>query len=58
MTATDEHFDPPLPTPGAVICSGSHYAKARHHPDGSITWWCVRCGMERVMTDGLGWRHP
>lgn len=37
-------------------CGGAHYAKARRNPDGTYTWYCVRCGKERVMRDGLGWR--
>jgi len=58
LTADDtEHtFDAALPTPGSHQCGGQHYAKAVHHSDGAITWRCVHCGKERVMSDGRGWR--
>lgn len=52
----EDLFDPPAPTPGAVHCGGHHLATARHELDGSITWVCVRCLKERVITDGQGWR--
>lgn len=65
--AEEELFDPPAPTPGTVQCGGSHYAKARHNTDGSITWVCADtvladgsivpgCGKERVTRDGQGWQ--
>lgn len=56
---TDEEadfYDPSLPTPGTVRCGGRHYAKAVHDPDGFISWRCTRCGAERVISDGQGWR--
>jgi hypothetical protein len=67
MTVEEHTFDPPKPTPGAVSCGGQHHARARHEPDGTITWVCVdtvladgtvvpSCGAERVTRDGQGWR--